>query len=65
MNKSEKYHCEDCNKELDINFVRLQMMINESYYMKTENNKLIKKIRELAVELLQEINEVDNDPTKG
>ena len=65
MNKSEKYHCEDCNKELDINFVRLQMMINESYYLKTENNKLIKKIRELAVELLQEINEVDNDPTKG
>jgi hypothetical protein len=46
----QKYHCADCNKELEISFVRLQMMIDESYKLKKQNNKLLEFVKRVSQE---------------
>lgn len=49
MSESDKkYKCEDCDNEINISFVRLQMMLDASYDLKIKNNKLIKFVKYIA-----------------
>jgi len=44
----KKYHCDDCKKELSVSLVRLQRMINYSYDVKLQNNKLLKFLKDIV-----------------
>jgi len=54
MSESKKYRCEECKKELSISFIRLQQMLDASYKLKMQNNKLIEFVKDLADESVYE-----------
>lgn len=43
----KKQLCEKCNEDISISFIRLQQLIDHSYHLKIQNNKLLEFVKSL------------------